>query len=84
MKLNKLASEQEFDLIILDPIEIYLLDIDLGELKEWAKKKNIAILLSKYLSRPRSFQPQENIPNVLIFYIYKPFSIMYNEKKGGF
>ena len=51
-KLDKLASEQEFDLIILDPIEIYLLDIDLGELKEWAKKKNITVLVSKYLSRP--------------------------------
>ena len=43
VKLDKLASEQEFDLIILDPIEIYLLDIDLGELKEWAKKKNITV-----------------------------------------
>ena len=51
-KLDNLASEQEFDLIILDPIEIYLLDIDLGELKEWAKKKNITVLVSKYLSRP--------------------------------
>lgn len=46
------ASEDDYDLIVLDPFDIYALDIDLGELKEWAKKKNITVLVSKYLSRP--------------------------------
>ena len=50
--LDMFASEDDYDLIVLDPFDIYALDIDLGELKEWAKKKNIPILVSKYLSRP--------------------------------
>lgn len=49
---NVFASEDDYDLIVLDPFDIFALDIDLGELKEWAKKKNIPILVSKYLSRP--------------------------------
>ena len=50
--LEMFASEDDYSLIVLDPFDIYALDIDLGELKEWAKKKNIPILVSKYLSRP--------------------------------
>ena len=50
--LDMFASEDDYDLIVLDPFDIYALDIDLDELKEWAKKKNIPILVSKYLSRP--------------------------------
>lgn len=50
--LDMFASEDDYDLIVLDPFDIFALDIDLGELKEWAKKKNIPILVSKYLSRP--------------------------------
>ena len=50
--LEMFASEDDYSLIVLDPFDIYALDIDLGELKEWAKKKNITVLVSKYLSRP--------------------------------
>ena len=50
--LKMFVSEDDYDLIVLDPFDIFALDIDLGELKEWAKKKNIPILVSKYLSRP--------------------------------
>ena len=50
--LEMFASEDNYGLIVLDPFDIYALDIDLGELKEWAKKKNITVLVSKYLSRP--------------------------------
>ena len=50
--LKMFASEDDYDLIVLDPFDIYALDIDLGELKEWAKKKNITVLVSKYLLRP--------------------------------
>ena len=46
------ASEDDYSLIVLDPFDIYSLDLDIGDLKEFAKKKNIAILLTTNLARP--------------------------------
>ena len=50
--LDMFASEDDYDLIVLDPFDIYAFDIDLGELKAYAENKNITILLSKHLLRP--------------------------------
>lgn len=50
--LNMFASEDNYTLIILDPFDIYSLDLDIGDLKEFAKKKNVAILLTTNLARP--------------------------------
>lgn len=50
--LNMFASENNYTLIILDPFDIYSLDLDIGDLKEFAKKKNVAILLTTNLARP--------------------------------
>ena len=45
-KLDIFISEQHYDLIVLDPFDIYSLDIDVGGLKDYAKKKNITISLN--------------------------------------
>ena len=50
--LEMFASEDNYGLIVLDPFDIYSLDLDVGGLKEFAKKKNIAILLTTNLARP--------------------------------
>lgn len=50
--LGMFASEDDYSLIILDPFDIYSLDLDVGDLKAFAKKKNIAILLTTNLARP--------------------------------
>lgn len=50
--LNVFASENNYTLIILDPFDIYSLDLDMGDLKEFARKKNVAILLTTNLARP--------------------------------
>ena len=50
--LEMFASEDDYSLIVLDPFDIYSLDLDIGDLKEFAKKKNIAILLTTNLARP--------------------------------
>lgn len=50
--LEMFASEDDYSLIVLDPFDIYSLDLDVGGLKEFAKKKNIAILLTTNLARP--------------------------------
>ena len=50
--LEMFASEDDYGLIVLDPFDIYSLDLDVGDLKEFAKKKNVAILLTTNLARP--------------------------------
>ena len=50
--LEMFASEDNYGLIVLDPFDIYSLDIDIGDLKEFAKNKNVAILLTTNLARP--------------------------------
>ena len=50
--LEMFASEDNYGLIVFDPFDIYSLDLDIGDLKEFAKKKNIAILLTTNLARP--------------------------------
>ena len=50
-KLDMIARENDYDLIVLDPFDIYALDLDVGELKDYAKKNDIVILLSKNLSK---------------------------------
>ena len=50
--LEMFASEDDYSLIVLDPFDIYSLDLDIGDLKEFAKKKNVAILLTTNLARP--------------------------------
>lgn len=59
--LKMFASEDDYDLIVLDPFDIYAFDIDLGELKAYAENKNITILLSKHLLRP-PFESNRNHP----------------------
>lgn len=51
-RLGMFTSEDNYTLIILDPFDIYSLDLDVGDLKEFAKKKNVAILLTTNLARP--------------------------------
>lgn len=50
--LEIFADDDDYDLIVLDPFDIYSLDIDIGDLKEFANKKNIAILLTVNIARP--------------------------------
>ena len=51
-KLNAYLNEKKYDYLILDPFDIYAYDIDMGELKEIAIKKNIVVIVTKNLSRP--------------------------------
>lgn len=51
-RLGMFTSEDNYTLIILDPFDIYSLDLDVGDLKTFVKKKNIAILLTTNLARP--------------------------------
>ena len=51
-RLNDFVSEQDNSLVIIDPIDIYSHKLDIDEIKDFAKKKNITILLSKHLSKP--------------------------------
>ena len=55
LKLEMLLNEDEYDYLILDPFDIYAYDIDMGELKEIAIEKHIAIIVTKNLSRPPLF-----------------------------
>lgn len=55
LKLEMLLNEDEYDYLILDPFDIYAYDIDMGELKEIAVEKHIAIIVTKSLSRPPLF-----------------------------
>ena len=58
--LEMFASEEDYDLIVLDPFDIYSLDLDIGDLKDFAKKKNIAILLTTNLARPPIFSKRKH------------------------
>lgn len=48
----EMFADDDYDLMVFDPFDIYSLDLDVGDLKEFAKKKNIAILLTTNLARP--------------------------------
>ena len=48
----EMFADDDCDLMVLDPFDVYSLDLDVGDLKEFAKKKNIAILLTTNLARP--------------------------------
>ena len=50
--LKMFASDDNYDLIVIDPFDTYCWDLDISELKEFAKKKDVCILLSKQLRRP--------------------------------
>ena len=50
--LKMFVSEDDYGLVVLDPFNIYSLDFDVGDIKTFAKKKNIAILLTTGFARP--------------------------------
>ena len=49
-KLSEWLDAAPFDLLVIDPIDVYCWDVDIGELKELAKAKHICVLLAKTLS----------------------------------
>lgn len=59
-KLKSLLNEDEYDYLILDPFDIYVYDIDMGDLKELAIENDIAIIVTKNLSRPPFFSRRKH------------------------
>lgn len=49
-KLSQWLDEEEYEMLVIDPFDVYSWDVDVGELKDLAKEKSVSVLLSKNLT----------------------------------
>ena len=49
-RLSQWLDANPYDLVVLDPFDVYCWNVDVGELKELAQKKGVCVFLTKGLS----------------------------------